>query len=113
MRTSVLLAPLYDPLKLAEEIVTWDINSSLTLRNIVSLAELESYYRYDGDGTTAVQYDTNPFGELPRDDVRQTTEELQLQGRAFNDRLSHVAGVFYYKNKPNSAQGADQISYCP
>jgi iron complex outermembrane receptor protein len=97
---------------------SWDINDNLTLKNIAGYQEFTQVSRTDTDGTpfafldgfttvSAAARTTNlgagnqlsPFAGqiLP---VTQKTpnvsyvEELQLQGKLFNDRLSFVIGTF-------------------
>jgi iron complex outermembrane recepter protein len=94
--------------------IDWDVAEGVKIRNIANYSELTSWYIYDGDGTAASQNDVNPFTgrTIPRDDVRQYSEELQLQGQAANDAMSYIVGVFYYKNEPNGVQGAGSSNIC-
>ena len=60
-----------------------DMTDNLKLRNIISYAELKSYYSNDQDGTIAPVYNTGTTIEsrtAPRDWFKQFTEEVQLQG---------------------------------
>jgi iron complex outermembrane recepter protein len=102
----------------------YELNDNLTLRNIVSYQRFSSSYAYDGDGSLIQQYEVDPIRlppgylnespvHLPRDDLRGVTEELQLQGSYFEDKLVFAAGGFYYNQEPDGLQGASQISYCP
>ncbi len=105
------------------KIETWGVNDifdlqltdNLTIRNIASYAELKNYYSYDGDGYNLPSYDVNPFTgrSIPRDNIKQYSEELQLQGKALDGKLEYVLGGFYFKNEPNGTQYAGAISVCP
>jgi iron complex outermembrane recepter protein len=97
------------------DILDLQLTDNLTLRNIANYSELKNYYSYDGDGTIANVYDGNPFTarSIPRDDVKQFSEELQLQGEALESRLEYVLGGFYFKNKPNGLQSSQSLTVCP
>ena len=97
------------------DILDLQLTENLTLRNIANYAEIKSYLATDGDGYNLPSYDVNPFNArgLPRDDIRQYSEELQLQGKALEGRLEYVLGGFYFKNEPNGDQGGTSISVCP
>jgi iron complex outermembrane receptor protein len=105
---------------------TINIGPDLTLRNILSLQQLSSNYLYDGDATPFQQYDVGvvaghlPPGYLngfassaPRDNLREGTEELQLQGKALDHHLVYTVGAFYYDQQPAGVQGSFGVSYCP
>ena len=92
----------------------FDLNDELTLRNIVSYQQFNSHYYYDGDGTTAQQYDAGlPSNPLPRDYIEDITEEFQLQGNLLDKHLVFTTGFFYYDQRPAGAQGVSAIIYCP
>lgn len=97
------------------DIFDYQLTENLTIRNIASYAELQNWYTYDGDGYNSPSYDVNPFTgrSIPRDDFKQYSEELQLQGQAFDGRLDYVVGGFYFKNEPNGTQYTGAISVCP
>ncbi|MBS0475320.1 MAG: TonB-dependent receptor, partial [Proteobacteria bacterium] len=114
------------------------VGDGLTLRNIVSYQKLRLRYRYDGDGTVLQQYDNDP-GVLPapgqatlpgdgtplayingtagtefdRDNLRQWTEELQLQGDLMDHKLTFAVGGFYFDMAPAGTQGTRSLVYCP
>jgi len=97
------------------DILDVQLTDSLTIRNIASYAELKNYYSADADGFDSPSYDENPFTarSIPRDDFRQYSEELQLQGKAFDSKLDYVIGGFYFKNEPNGLQQAGSLTLCP
>jgi len=92
-----------------------ELTSSLKLRNIISYAELKSFYANDQDGTIAPVYDTGTTVEsrtAPRDWYKQFTEELQFQGNALGDKLVYTVGGFYYKNSPRGTMQSYAINVC-
>lgn len=97
-----------------EDTAKFNLTDNLALRNIVSFQRFKSFYYYDGDGTPLQQYDasytTFPY---PRDHIKNITEELQLQGNAFDNHLVFTVGGFYYHQLPAGTQGVDAINYCP
>jgi iron complex outermembrane receptor protein len=114
-----------------------ELSDELTLRNIVSFQKLKLDYAYDSDGTVLQQHDVDPNrlpapgqvvlpGDntpltylnasdpgLPRDDLKQFTEELQLQGTALDKQLTYTVGGFYYDQRPSGQQVGAAIVYCP
>jgi len=115
-----------------------ELSDTVTLRNIFSYQKLKLGYRYDGDASILQQHDADPgvvpapgvvtmpvLGypvtytnatldtEEPRDNLRQITEELQLQGKTLGGRLDWTVGGFYYDQKPDGPQGSRAIVYCP
>lgn len=89
------------------EVENWGITSDITLRlsdtlrlrNIASYRSIET--RYDTDYAGGNYFITSPASFQ---DLYQVTEELQLLGEAFDNRLNFVAGLFYFDE-----QGTDDI----
>ncbi len=115
-----------------------ELSDELTLRNIVSYQKMKVGYRYDGDATVLQQHDVDPgrlpapgvvtlpgtnfpvtylndtsATELPRDNLRAWTEELQLQGNMLDGNLNWTVGGFYYDQRPDGPQGSRAALYCP
>lgn len=114
-----------------------ELSDQFTLRNIVSYQQLKLDYAYDSDGTILQQHDVDPVrlpapgqavlpgdgtplvylnarnSGLPRDNLEQITEELQLQGRLLDSKLTFAVGGFYYKQRPNGTQEGGAVIYCP
>ena len=70
---------------------SWDINDYITLKSITAYRNTESHTGWDLDGT--------PYPEIEQEiqiDHEQTSQEIQLSGRAFNNRLNWIAGFFYF-----------------
>jgi iron complex outermembrane receptor protein len=86
-------------------ITTLDLGENLTLKNILGYRRVKQLNRFDFDGTplTLLNFDIcqaaaqcNP--QNPDEpwslNVKQWSEELQLQGSALDDRLTYTIGLF-------------------
>ncbi len=67
----------------------------LAVRNILSYSSLNALGPFDGDGSPIAWYQSNLPLTGYTDEVRQLTEELQLQGSAVQDSLEYTAGLYY------------------
>lgn len=74
---------------------SFDINDQLTLKNIASYTWFEHLYRWDQDGSLLPLSDQTTPDNVRATNQRVITEELQLQGVAFNDNFNYVAGAYY------------------
>ncbi len=83
---------------------TWDITDNFKLKNIASYIENKATNNHDLDGSSLVFLDQyNKYGW--QTDTDQVTEELQLQGKALNDKLTVTGGGFLLFIHPgNSTQ---------
>lgn len=115
-----------------------ELSDQITLRNIASYQKMKLNYRYDNDATVLQQQDVNPgelpapgsitlpgtnipvtyFNEteanqLPPDNLRSITEELQMQGNMLDGNLNWTVGGFYYDQRPDGRQGSRSLAYCP
>lgn len=80
-----------------------NLTEGLKLRNIISYASLKSFYAGDQDGSLANLNNTGNSvwsRKAPKDYYELFTEELQLQGDAFDKKLTYTVGGFYSKQKP-------------
>ena len=71
----------------------YDVSDSLALKNIISYSEFRNRYGYDYDASPlplAGQSSRNIWTNAPN----FFTEELQLQGSAFDDSMKYVAGAY-------------------
>ena len=55
----------------------------------------------------------DPSFNLPNDNIKQFTEEFQIQGNMLDKHLTFTAGGFYYSAKPSGLWGRNNINYCP
>jgi iron complex outermembrane receptor protein len=76
---------------------TYDIDADTQLRNIFGFTHLNSHFGIDVDGTPYNIISTPAEHQL----VRQTSDELQLIGRALDGKLSYVSGL-YFSDERNS-----------
>lgn len=81
------------------------LTDSLTLKNIISYSEFKLAYGYDYDATQfPIGGQTSPPGSLTQAPTF-FTEELQLQGEAFDEALNFVVGAYYDKQDLSKSQG--------
>jgi iron complex outermembrane receptor protein len=81
----------------------WDINDNLTLKNIASFVESKVTNNHDLDGSSLVILDqSSQYGW--QTDTAQITEEIQLQGKALNDKLTMTGGGFLLFSHPEAPQ---------
>ena len=120
---------------------SFNMTDELTLRNIISYQKLKDNFAADQDATPIQQNEsvqnarqpdfpitglTDEFGlpptgvynqnrafGLPRDYLKQFTEELQVQGNMLDNHLNFTIGGFYYDARPAGQWGAEGVSYCP
>ena len=79
----------------------WDINDDMSLKSITAWRYTEAEQNDDIDGT-GIPFlhranSVHPFGSPSETD--QYTQEFQLTGSAFDDRLQYVAGVYWFKEE--------------
>ena len=86
-------------------ITTFEIAEGLTLKNIFGYRRFKQLNRFDYDGSalTILDFDTcatrascnaRDADEPWSLNIRQITDELQLQGQLFDDRLKFIVGLF-------------------
>lgn len=86
-------------------VTTWQVSDTLTVKNIFGYRRFKQLNRfdYDGSGLVILNFDTcaTTASCHPRDadapwslNIRQVTEELQLQGQLLDDRLKFIIGLF-------------------
>jgi iron complex outermembrane recepter protein len=75
------------------DIARYDISDNFRFKNIAAYREIKNLLRSDFDGTPLLQggYDTPAGWEISN---AQYTDEIQLQGKAFDDKLDFIAGAF-------------------
>ena len=113
---------------------TWEVHDDLTVKNILSYADLEQTMRHSNFGTNfrypAIYAPLLPSPELvgapvtfyPSGDAgmpssSQTTfvEELQFSGNALDDKLEWQAGLYYENSQPDGWSGILSTTFltCP
>jgi iron complex outermembrane receptor protein len=81
--------------------VSYDFGS-VTLKSVTAYRDMKAYFTRDGDNTPFTFRQTTN-----RDKQWQLSQELQLTGKALDDRLSFVFGGFYFKEKASDIATAD------
>lgn len=92
-----------------------DITEGLKLKNIISYAGVKMFYAGDQDGTVANMNNTGNTvlsRTAPKDHYNLFTEELQLQGEAFDKKLIYTVGGFYSKQKPGGKMQDFSTNVC-
>ncbi len=106
---------------------TWEVSDNLTVKNILSYAEFESRQNFalygtnwqlpifspttfQPVGTQPVLFQMVGAPDFPTTDQKTLVEELQLQGTAFDERLTWQAGLYYERSKPNGTYGSQNPS---
>lgn len=92
---------------------TWDASDDLTVKNILSFAHLTQTTRSSVFGTNisidGKHYWFFPAGSwhgIPTNSQETFVEELQFQGKGFDDKLTWQAGLYYEKSKPDGISGS-------
>jgi iron complex outermembrane receptor protein len=80
--------------------LTWDISDNLTLKSITSYRESERVFTMDSDGTSIPFQLYFPGYDESADEVSQ---EFNLSGKAFEDRLDWIVGLYYYDDEGDGA----------
>jgi iron complex outermembrane receptor protein len=81
----------------AANTTTYDLTDTLRLKNIAGYANSYSKDEQDNDGTPyGIQEQSNGRGSVGNiASTDQGSDEFQILGKALNDKLSYVAGVYY------------------
>lgn len=87
----------------AVDVFSWQINDSLTLRNILSWSSYKRRFNWDQDGSLLVMNDIRA-SDAYSTDSETITEELQLQGTLKDQGLKYVVGTYYESSEPQSLQ---------
>jgi len=72
--------------------LTWDALDWLTLKSITSYRDTEAASARDVDNTRFTMFETMDTWKH-----EQLTQELQFSGKAFNDRLKWLLGLYYFE----------------
>ena len=73
---------------------TWKLNDNLTLKNIFGYRKQRRDQVQDYDGIPAFIITPYQFAR-----TKNISEELQLQGKAFDNRLDFIVGAYYFEEK--------------
>jgi len=75
---------------------TFDITDDITIKNIFGYMKRYGFAHTDSDATPFGIGEGNAVPSRPASPVSEWTDELQLQGNAFDNRLSFTLGTFWY-----------------
>jgi iron complex outermembrane recepter protein len=102
---------------------TLELSPSLTLKNIFAYNHSQADDGFDYDGTPYPIFQTagtptadatsvaNPRGFIQK--TRQITNELQLQGKAFDNRLDFVVGAYYLEQRDENDSNLYGFDFSP
>ncbi len=92
---------------------TWDVSENLTVKNILSFANLKQTTRSSVFGSNinlgGTHYWFFPAGSwhgIPTNAQKTFVEELQFQGTALEDKLIWQAGLYFEHSKPDGLSGS-------
>ena len=97
----------------------FQLSDAVTLRNIMSYSEIVQILRMNNFGSNFTTSPGNTFVSSGfifaqkgqhTNDQRNFTEEVQLQGTAFDGKLNWQTGVYYEKSSPNGLIGGSGAS---
>ncbi|MEP6784517.1 MAG: TonB-dependent receptor plug domain-containing protein [Sphingomonadales bacterium] len=102
-------------------VTTFEVADGLTLKNVFGYRRFKQVNRFDYDGSalTILHFDICATAASchPRDpsepwglNIEQISEEFQIQGQAFGDRLKYIVGVFGADLKTPSPNYSHQTS---
>ncbi|CAN7286370.1 TonB-dependent receptor [Phenylobacterium sp. LjRoot219] len=85
---------------------TWHATDNLTVKNILSYGVAKERYSFSlsGDFIPFPFVLTYPGPDTPQGHQWTFTEEFQLQGRNFDDRLNWQAGLYLERSEPKNGQ---------
>ncbi|MGF7150114.1 iron complex outermembrane receptor protein [Sphingomonas zeicaulis] len=87
------------------DIATLDVGDGLTLKNVFGYREIDTLIGLEFDGSSVKTRSGVPFfNAINQANEHQVSEELQLQGKLLDDRLSFVIGGYYFREKGRDFQ---------
>jgi iron complex outermembrane receptor protein len=86
--------------------LNWDINDALSLKSISAWRSTTAGQSDDLDPLSIpYQHRTNSDQPFARDrETEQWSQEFDLTGRAFDDRLSYIAGLYYFTEETDQSR---------
>jgi len=85
----------------AQGVVSYKLGGA-TVKSVTAYRDMKAYFTRDGDNTPFTFRQTTN-----RDHQWQFSQELQVTGKALDDRLSYVLGGYYFKEKASDIATAD------
>ncbi len=91
---------------------TWNITDDITVKNIFGFRQLKNLDRQDESGIgLPILGIITPNGLAY--DVHQFTDEFQVQGKSFDEKLNWILGTFWYYNSNGGTQLQDSLVSLP
>jgi iron complex outermembrane receptor protein len=101
---------------------TWEATDYLTVKNIISTSDLETtlqgavfgtdFQAPTETGTIPLYFSTaGQIPGVPTNSQQSFVEELQFQGRMFDERLEWQGGVYYERSKPDGLSGSQSANF--
>ncbi len=82
----------------------WDLSDTVSLKSITAYREIETVYGADQDGTPLAIAHT-----LDMVDQEQFSQEFQLTGSSFDNRLDWVAGIYFISEQAHGFTDVDLL----
>jgi iron complex outermembrane receptor protein len=82
---------------------TWQLGD-ITLKNVIGYRKLDYDQVMDLDGVPAYLINSNRYRS-----IQQFSEEFQIQGKAFENRLDYVLGAYYFVEKGRDGSTSSQF----
>jgi len=82
--------------------IDYQLDFGGTIKSITAYRDLATSFGQDADGTPVVGFEGS-FGIWSK----QFSEELQLSGNAFNDRLKYLFGLYYFSETGREEENVD------
>lgn len=77
----------------------YEVSDSLTIKSLTAYRRVKMSYKSDIDGTPFDQSQVGVSGDYP-----WFSQELQLIGDTFNDRLQYILGAYYFHETPRRVE---------
>lgn len=91
--------------------LTIDLNETLSLINIASYATMDHSYRWDLDGSRAALNEFINPDDLLNPELETVSNEVQLQGIAFDSLFSYTLGAYYEKTEASGQIKATSLMF--
>ncbi len=97
---------------------TWDINDNFTVKNNLSMADLQQRVRFTNFGANLQLggkhvwlFPGGTWQGIPSASQKTYVEELQFSGTALGEDLTWQAGLYYERSRPDGVSGALSPSF--
>ncbi|RYH13296.1 MAG: TonB-dependent receptor [Alphaproteobacteria bacterium] len=95
----------------------FDLSDTMTIKNVIGYTRTKRGFEYDNDGSPypfLYAGGNTPGGNnLETRNTKAFSEELQLQGKAMDNKLNYIVGVFYADSKTFNNSPIAGFGYIP